>query len=195
MSAAQTWHASVRFTSNRIGRLAGPWAMRPSRGCHGSSLAYAKVSNRASRSDKVILASRRAKAAPRQEGCHGRMRGEGWDRGRCQTGRDAENTEGPGSRRRPPEAQKRLSELRCRAPPHRGAVYAWPIGMASGSAALLQSQTGEVAAHCAASIAGPGGRESIQRRCSVDSSLFLAGEHQPPEKSEYLFVRQTVAAG
>src|SRR2546425_4003575 len=38
------------------------------------------------------------------------------------------------------------------------------IGMASGSAALLQWQTGEVAVRCAASRAGPGGRERKQQR-------------------------------
>ena len=58
---------AVRFTSNRIGRLAGPYAMRPSRGCHGLSPAYSKLSNRDSRSDSAILASRRASAAPRQK--------------------------------------------------------------------------------------------------------------------------------
>src|SRR5579872_1667614 len=62
-----------------------------------------------------------------RNGCRGQMRREGWDRGRCQTGWDAESAQGLGSRRPPPEAQMRLSELTCRAPPHRGAAYASSI--------------------------------------------------------------------
>jgi hypothetical protein len=85
--------------------------------------------------------------------CNCSRRREGWDRGRCQTGWDAESAWGPGSRRPPSEAQMRLLELPRRAPPHRGAAFASSIGMASDSAALLQWQTGEVAAHCAASRA------------------------------------------